>query len=45
VIIHNDAPWVPLVHSKPALVGKSTIKGFAPHPTGSDRYVGVYSEK
>jgi len=45
VIIHNDAPWVPLVHSKPALVGKSTIKGFAPHPTGSDRYVGVYFEK
>jgi peptide/nickel transport system substrate-binding protein len=41
VLIHEDAPWVPLVHSRPALVGKSSIKGFKPHPTGSDRFVGV----
>ncbi|WP_141604519.1 ABC transporter substrate-binding protein [Terrilactibacillus laevilacticus] len=38
VIIHNDAPWVPLVHAKAALVGSSKIKGFAPNPTGSDKF-------
>ena len=42
VIIHNDAPWIPLVHSQDALVGKSTIAGFKPHPTGSDRLSTVY---
>ncbi|WP_132746999.1 ABC transporter substrate-binding protein [Scopulibacillus darangshiensis] len=42
VIIHEDAPWVPLVHSKPALVGKKSIEGFKPHPTGSDKLNTVY---
>ncbi|MDD9150397.1 MULTISPECIES: ABC transporter substrate-binding protein [unclassified Sporolactobacillus] len=36
VIIHNDAPWVPLVYAKPVLVGKSTITGYKPSPTGSE---------
>ncbi|MYL65356.1 ABC transporter substrate-binding protein [Bacillus hwajinpoensis] len=40
-IIHEDAPWIPLVHSKPALGGSSTIKGFSPHPTGSDKLTKV----
>ncbi|WP_078408442.1 ABC transporter substrate-binding protein [Priestia abyssalis] len=35
-IIKDDAPWVPLVHSKPALAGKANITGFKAHPTGSD---------
>ncbi|TLS35698.1 ABC transporter substrate-binding protein [Pseudalkalibacillus caeni] len=43
-IIHEDAPWVPLVHSEPALGGKSNIKGFTPHPTGSDYLTKVYFE-
>jgi peptide/nickel transport system substrate-binding protein len=37
-IIHEDAPWVPLVHSKPQLAGASKIKGFVPHPTGSQSF-------
>ncbi|WP_409291349.1 ABC transporter substrate-binding protein [Peribacillus sp. SCS-37] len=41
VIIHEDAPWVPLVHSKPQLAGSSSIKGFVPHPTGSQSFVDV----
>lgn len=41
VIIHDDAPWVPLVSAKAALVGKSTINGFAPNPTGSDVFENV----
>lgn len=36
VIIHNDAPWVPLEYAKAALVGKSTISGYLPSPTGSE---------
>ncbi|WP_028983884.1 ABC transporter substrate-binding protein [Sporolactobacillus terrae] len=35
-IIHEDAPWVPLEYAKAALVGKSTISGFAPSPTGTE---------
>ncbi|MBO8171451.1 MAG: ABC transporter substrate-binding protein [Bacillaceae bacterium] len=41
-IIHEDAPWVPLVHSTPPLAGKATIQDFAPHPTGSDKFTHVY---
>jgi peptide/nickel transport system substrate-binding protein len=41
VIIHEDAPWVPLVHSKPQLAGSSKIKGFVPHPTGTQSFVDV----
>ena len=37
VIIHEDAPWVPLAHSTPLLAAKAGVKGFQPHPTGSDK--------
>ena len=37
VIIHEDAPWVPLAHSIPLLAAKSNVEGFLPHPTGSDK--------
>ncbi|MDQ0156179.1 ABC transporter substrate-binding protein [Robertmurraya andreesenii] len=36
VIIKDDAPWIPLVHSTPLLAGRSDISNFLPHPTGSD---------
>jgi peptide/nickel transport system substrate-binding protein len=36
VIIKEDAPWIPLVHSQPALAGRADIANFLPHPTGSD---------
>ncbi|WP_100489032.1 ABC transporter substrate-binding protein [Sporolactobacillus pectinivorans] len=36
VILHNDAPWVPLVYAQPVLVGKSTITGYKPSPTGTE---------
>ncbi len=35
-IIHEDAPWAPLAHSTPLLAGSAKLKGFYPHPTGSD---------
>ncbi|MBM7704439.1 ABC transporter substrate-binding protein [Metabacillus iocasae] len=43
-IIKDDAPWIPLVHSTPALAGKANLKGFKPHPTGSDKLTGVEFE-
>ncbi|MEO4055465.1 ABC transporter substrate-binding protein [Solibacillus sp. CAU 1738] len=44
VIIHEDAPWVPLAHSTPLLAAKAEVKGFLPHPTGSDRLLNVSIE-
>ncbi|MBB4825357.1 ABC-type transport system substrate-binding protein [Sporosarcina luteola] len=35
-IIHDEAPWVPIAHSTPLLGAKKGLKGFKPHPTGSD---------
>ncbi|MEG0384496.1 ABC transporter substrate-binding protein [Solibacillus cecembensis] len=43
-IIHDDAPWVPLAHSTPLLGAKSGVKGFLPHPTGSDKLLNVTIE-
>jgi len=41
-IIKEDAPWIPLVHSTPPLLGKKNIGGFVPHPTGSDKFTNVH---
>ncbi len=43
-IIHEDAPWVPLAHSTPLLAAKAGVKGFLPHPTGSDKLDNVSIE-
>lgn len=43
-IIHNDAPWIPIAHSIPQLAGKSSIKGFIPHPTGTQPFTNVTIE-
>ncbi|OEH91400.1 ABC transporter substrate-binding protein [Bacillus solimangrovi] len=40
-IIHDDAPWIPLVHSTPLLSGKANVEGFVPHPTGTDKLTTV----
>lgn len=40
-IIHQDAPWVPLVHSTPGLAAKAGVKGFVASPTGSDKMTNV----
>lgn len=36
VIIHDDAPWVPLAHSTPLLGGSKDLTGFVPGPIASD---------
>lgn len=40
-ILHEEAPWIPLVHSQPALGAQSYVSGFIPHPTGSDKLTKV----
>lgn len=41
VIIHEDAPWVPLAHSTPLLAGGKNVVNFKAHPTGSDKLASV----
>ncbi|MFS1513707.1 ABC transporter substrate-binding protein [Chengkuizengella sp. SCS-71B] len=41
-IIHEDAPWIPLVHSTPILGGKNNVNDFFAHPTGSQALTKVY---
>jgi peptide/nickel transport system substrate-binding protein len=36
VIIHDDAPWVPLVHSTPLLAAAKDVVNYLPNPTGSE---------
>lgn len=43
-LIHEDAPWIPLVYAKPALAGKANLKGYVPHPTGTETFTEVYFE-
>jgi peptide/nickel transport system substrate-binding protein len=35
-IIHDDAPWTPLVHSTPLLAASKDVANYLPHPTGSE---------
>ncbi|MCM3569456.1 ABC transporter substrate-binding protein [Neobacillus mesonae] len=35
-IVHEDAPWVPLVHSTPLLAASKDVANYLPHPTGSE---------
>ncbi len=45
VIIHEDQPWVPLVHADPPLASNKNVKGFTPHPGGSDKLTKTYFDK
>ncbi len=45
VIIKEDAPWIPLVHSTPLLAASTKVKGFVPSPTGSEPYADVSVEQ
>ncbi|HET7578646.1 MAG TPA: ABC transporter substrate-binding protein [Bacillales bacterium] len=42
LLIHKDAPWVPLVHSTPPLAGRADLAGFKPQPTGLSALSRVY---
>ncbi|MFD1885929.1 ABC transporter substrate-binding protein [Paenibacillus wenxiniae] len=45
VIVKEDAPWIPLVHSTPLLAASAKVKGYTPSPTGSEPYADVYMEQ
>lgn len=44
-IIHDDAPMVELVHTTPPLAASKAVKGYQPHPKGSESLVDVSIEK
>ncbi|MNW00814.1 Heme-binding protein A precursor [compost metagenome] len=44
VIIKEDAPWIPLVHTTPLLAAKANLKGYVPGPTGTEYYSDIYFE-
>ncbi len=37
MLIHNDAPWVNLVHSTPPLGLKTNVMGYVPSPVGTEK--------
>ncbi|QKS73082.1 ABC transporter substrate-binding protein [Paenalkalicoccus suaedae] len=41
-IMHEDAPMVPLVHSRPVLAGSDRIADYVPHPSTSEPLTDVY---
>lgn len=41
VIIHEEAPWVPLAHAKGLIAAKADVTGYYPHPTGSESLINV----
>jgi ABC-type transport system substrate-binding protein len=43
-MIHEDAPWVYLVHATQNLVFRENIRGFIPHPTGRLFFYPVWKE-
>ncbi|MBN2395443.1 MAG: ABC transporter substrate-binding protein [Candidatus Atribacteria bacterium] len=43
-MIHEDAPWVYLVHATQNLVFQENIRGFIPHPTGRLYFYPVWIE-
>lgn len=42
VLIHQDAPWVPLFHSTQMMATESGVKGFYLHPVGEKRFHTIY---
>lgn len=44
VIIKEDAPWVPLVHTTPLLAATANLKGLVLAPTGNESYESIYFE-
>lgn len=45
VLIHEDAPWIPLDHSVQLAATRSYVKGFHLHPTGQHRFERVWLDK
>src|SRR5699024_6624800 len=37
-IIHEDAPWIPLVYAEEPLAGNADLQDYEPNPTGSEPF-------
>lgn len=35
-MIHQDAPWIPLVHNRPVLASSKAVLNYVPHPSTSE---------
>ncbi len=44
-VIHNDAPWVNVVHSTPPIPARNYVKGYVPHSTGTEQFTDVWLDK
>lgn len=44
-LIHTDAPWIPLVHTTPPIAAIREVKGYVPHPTGTESFENITIEK
>lgn len=42
VLIHEDAPWIPLVYAEEPLAAKANLQNYKPNPTGSEPFDEVY---
>lgn len=41
-IIHDDAPWIPLVYAEEPLAGNANLEDYQPNPTGSEPFDVAY---
>lgn len=41
-VIHDEAPWIPLVYYKEPIAGKANITDYKPNPTGSEQMDDIY---
>jgi peptide/nickel transport system substrate-binding protein len=42
VLIHQDAPWVPLFHSTQMMATRAGVSGLYLHPVGEKRFETIY---
>ncbi len=42
VVLHRDAPWVPLFHAKQMAAMRANVRGFTLHPTGKAHFAGTW---
>src|SRR5699024_6810856 len=37
-IIHEEAPWIPIIYSEEPLAGTANLQDYVPNPTGSEPF-------
>lgn len=44
-IIHQDAPWVTMVHATPPIATRAVVQGYVPHSTGVEELKDVWKSR